>query len=883
MNRSITGAWSQHHSTRRGNKISLNSPLPATPPPPGSAAAAALRALEVGPDGGAATGQEASAAEGQGVNGVMASASGSIDGLDTAAEQGPSSSTPRTREASPATLARASTSATPLASSSSTSGKRKEARTPTSTSASSKRSRKALTDPSAIAEKYAPPSTSLADLGGIASSIEKVLELIALPLRHGGVYHYIGMTPPRGVLLHGPPGCGKTMLAGAIANYCDVPFLSISAPSIVSGTSGESEATLRQTFEEAARIAPCILFIDEIDSITPKRETAGREMERRIVAQLLTCLDDLSWDKTGGKAVMVIGATNRPDAIDAALRRAGRFDHEIALGVPDEAGREQILRVLAKKLRLSGDFDFKALAKATPGYVGADLNALTGAAGILAVKRIFSEFGQMPVQLGLLDGGGGEVAAGEASNADVEMGEGEAEAPMTNGNNPEQEAKDTSTTTTATPATPATPATTTESQVNGAVALPPRPTRSLDPLPPALSQSPIAAFLLSHPNPLTEEQLAPLSITNGDFLAALPTVQPSSKREGFATVPDVSWGDVGALHATREELNMAIVEPIRRPDLFASVGVQASSGVLLWGPPGCGKTLLAKAVANESRANFISVKGPELLNKYVGESERAVRQVFSRARTSSPCVIFFDELDALVPRRDDSLSESSSRVVNTLLTELDGLESRGQVYVIGATNRPDMIDPAMCRPGRLDKLLYVDLPTKEERGEILKTITAKMPLQRNGAGGDEAMLGRLAEDARMQGFSGADLANLAREAAVGALKEALRSSRQKLNGTSIDGQHFEPARGLAEGGLGGGLQVVITETHFLEALDKVSPSVSVQQRAKYAQLRSRLSGNPAGKGRKAEVNGTQLPNGVGGTDAAESGAERGGEGAAMAT
>lgn len=683
MNRSITGAWSQHHSTRRANKISLNSPMPATPPPPGSAAAAALRALEEGSDG-AATGQDAVGAEVQTSGGIASGVSGPIQGIEGAAEQGPSSSTPRTREASPATLARASTSATPLAaaSSSSTSGKRKEARTPTSTSASSKRSRKALTDPSAIAEKYAPPSTSLADLGGIASSIEKVLELIALPLRHGGVYHYIGMTPPRGVLLHGPPGCGKTMLAGAVANYCDVPFLSISAPSVVSGTSGESEATLRQTFEEAARIAPCILFIDEIDSITPKRETAGREMERRIVAQLLTCLDDLSWDKTGGKAVMVIGATNRPDAIDAALRRAGRFDHEIALGVPDEAGREQILRVLAKKLRLSGNFDFKALAKATPGYVGADLNALTGAAGILAVKRIFSEFAQAPVQLGLLEGG--EVAGGEGSNADVEMGEGEVEAAITNGTstiatNPEQEAKDTPTT--ANSAT-TTPATTTELPLNGTEALAPRLARSLGPLPPALSQSPIASFLLSHPNPLTESQLAPLSITNGDFLAALPTVQPSSKREGFATVPDVSWGDVGALHATREELNMAIVEPIRRPDLFASVGVQASSGVLLWGPPGCGKTLLAKAVANESRANFISVKGPELLNKVSMMVEGVVgglyihRGIEHRPTISLSRLSFFSPI--LTVRRRIRASSPSSLLSSAHLFPLRNLLRRAR-------------------------------------------------------------------------------------------------------------------------------------------------------------------------------------------------------------
>lgn len=640
-----------------------------------------------------------------------------------------------------------------------------------------------------------------------------------MPLCHPEIYAHTGVKPPRGVLLHGPPGCGKTMLAGAVAGEFQLPFLSIAAPSIVSGTSGESEATLRQTFEEAARIAPAILFIDEIDAITPKRETAGREMERRIVAQLLSCLDDLSWDKTDGKPVMVIGATNRPDAIDPALRRAGRFDHEIALGVPDEQGREQILRVLAKKLRLSGDFDFRALAKATPGYVGADLTALTSAAGILAVKRIFRELGQTASLQ--------EVASevnGNNSNpiADVEMGLG-------------SEVSVNGTTDAADAVAPNVP---TEANTPTAeVAQRPTPqvpmpsSRFFSALPPSLASSSIATFLLAHPSALTAAQLEPLSITNDDFMAALPSVQPSSKREGFATVPDVSWADVGALHETREELCMAIVEPIRRPELFHAVGVQASSGVLLWGPPGCGKTLLAKAVANESAANFISVKGPELLNKYVGESERAVRQVFSRARTSSPCVIFFDELDALVPRRDDSLSESSSRVVNTLLTELDGLESRGQVYVIGATNRPDMIDPAMCRPGRLDKLLYVDLPNAGERLEILKTLSHKTPLVRQG---DEAVdLPAVATDVRAEGYSGADLANLVREAAVTALRAALSSSSYS---EATNGVRAPP-------------QVLISQTDFLRALDKTSPSVSSAQRAKYRVLRSRLSGNPAGKGR----------------------------------
>lgn len=500
----------------------------------------------------------------------------------------------------------------------------------------------------AIARDYIPPATRLSDLGGVEACIEKMLELVAMPLCHPEVYLHTGVQPPRGVLLHGPPGCGKTLLAHAIAGELGVPFISISAPSVISGMSGESEKTLRETFEEAKRIAPCLLFIDEIDAITPKRESAHREMERRIVAQFLTCMDDMSWDKTNNKPIIVIGATNRPDSLDAALRRAGRFDYEISMGVPDEPARAKILKVLSAKLRLEGEFDFDALAKATPGYVGADLAALTGAAGIVAVKRIFRQL----------------------SDGTLFMPEDNVPVPTK-----DQQGQDE------------------HSMVVEDSSDIPQPTFAnifaLD-LPTS-----IAHFLRSHPAPLTPLQLEPIYITSSDFFDALSTITPSSRREGFATVPDVSWSDIGALHSVREELSMSIVQPIKRPELFKSVGIEAACGVLMWGPPGCGKTLLAKAVAKESGASFICVKGPEVLNKWVGESERAVRQVFSRARASAPCVIFFDELDALVPRRDDALTEASSRVVNTLLTELDGLDTRGAVFVIGATNRPDIIDPAM--------------------------------------------------------------------------------------------------------------------------------------------------------------------------------------------
>ncbi|KAJ7123346.1 P-loop containing nucleoside triphosphate hydrolase protein [Mycena filopes] len=638
----------------------------------------------------------------------------------------------------------------------------------------------------AISKDHTPPTARLADLGGIENCIEKLLELVAMPLCHPEIYLHTGVQAPRGVLLHGPPGSGKTLLANAIAGELGVPFISISAPSIVSGMSGESEKTLRDTFEEAKRVAPCLLFIDEIDAITPKRESAQREMERRIVAQFLTCMDEMSWDKTDNKPVIVMGATNRPDSLDAALRRAGRFDHEISMGVPDEAARAKILRVLSSKLRLDGDFDFAALAKATPGYVGADLAALTGAAGIIAVKRIFKQLsdGTLILPSGPETG----QQQGDVFMADPSVS-------------------------TALP-TLAAPAFT--------FSFPIDPTASS-----------IAHFLNAHPSPLTPEQLAPLLIRPDDFMHALKHVQPSAQREGFATVPDVTWADIGALHGTRDALQMAIVLPLRRPLLFRSVGIAAPCGVLLWGPPGCGKTLLAKAVANESQANFISVKGPELLNKYVGESERAVRQVFARARASSPCVIFFDELDALVPRRDDSLSESSARVVNTLLTELDGLDARKSVYVVAATNRPDMIDPAMVRPGRLDKLLYVDLPAARERGEIIRTLIRGVPL-----GGEENAVEQLAQD-RCEGYSGADLASLVREAGVSALRRTLGRPDEMDVSSAAD------AAGQDE-------SLTVTLPDFVDALDKVGPSVSVAQRRKYEALRAKFAGLPVRVGKEEE-------------------------------
>ncbi|KAI8967546.1 P-loop containing nucleoside triphosphate hydrolase protein [Mycotypha africana] len=629
------------------------------------------------------------------------------------------------------------------------------------------------------------PTAKLTDLGGIDQCIEEIMELIAMPLAHPEVYLHTGVQPPRGVLLHGPPGCGKTKLAHAIAGELGVPFFNISAPSIVSGMSGESEKKIREVFEEASENAPCLLFIDEIDAITPKRETAQREMERRIVAQLLTCMDDLSWEKLNNKPVMIIGATNRPDSLDPALRRAGRFDREISMGVPDEKAREKILSVLAAKLRLSGNFDFAELARATPGYVGADLQALITTAGVIAVKRIFKHLQEV-------------VFKEQAPQSTDVAGE------MKDNINQHQTFLDTDVTM--------------EDQNEPQVEQP-VPTTSVEEFESqsAVEQIRSISELIKHRQPLSEAQLESLSITHEDFEHALKKVQPSSKREGFATVPDVSWDDIGALQYVRDELRMAVVEPINHPDFFERVGITNPAGVLLWGPPGCGKTLLAKAVANESNTNFISVKGPELLNKYVGESERGVRQVFARARASAPCVIFFDELDALCSRRDDQQTDASARVVNTLLTELDGVENRSQVYVIAATNRPDMIDPAMLRPGRLDKLLYVELPSPAERLDILTKLSKKTPLS------DDVSLADIANDSRCEGFSGADLASLVRESAVAALRTRFFTSGVV---------NMEAATNTDA--------IFVTKKDFDTAFTKVSPSVLPQDKAAFDRLRKKF-------------------------------------------
>lgn len=583
------------------------------------------------------------------------------------------------------------------------------------------------------------PSERYSDLGGMEDILQQIRQLVEYPLVRPELYRYLGVDPPRGVLLRGPPGCGKTHLANAIAGQLGVAYFRVSAPELVSGMSGESEARIRDLFQAASDAAPSIVFMDELDAIAPKRNDGGssRGMEKRMVAQLLTSLDmlDPKYNKKNAP-VIVLGATNRADSIDPALRRAGRFDKEILLGVPDEEARIAILKTMTKGMKLDGDFDLKVLARQTPGYVGADIRSLTKEAAVNAINRIFKN-----------------VLKDEALPS----------------------------------------ATTTVDEMTSDRAM--------------YDETDIMSVA-----PLTEEQMRPLCLTMDDFIKAIPNVQPSSQREGFATVPGVSWDDIGALSSIREELTLSVLEPIRNPEKFKLLGIPLPAGVMLYGPPGCGKTLLAKAIANESGANFISVKGPELLDKYVGESERSVRLVFERARASSPCVVFFDELDSLCRKRgsdDGGGSGVSERVVNQLLTEMDGLESRRNVFVIAATNRPELIDPAMMRPGRLDKLLYVPLPTPNDRVSILKALSTNVQLS------PEVDLVTIGQSARADGYSGADCAALLREAGLAVLKGTV---------------------GDADPGV-----LAITPQHFDYAFDHVIPSVSKKDQARYNRMRDRMA------------------------------------------
>lgn len=540
----------------------------------------------------------------------------------------------------------------------------------------------------------AVPRVNYEDIGGLRNEIQKVREMIELPMRHPEIFDRIGIEAPRGVLLYGPPGTGKTLLAKAVANETNANFFSIGGPEIMSKFYGESEERLRETFKQAQESAPSIIFIDEIDSIAPKREEVSGDVEKRVVSQLLTLMDGL---ESRGK-VVVIGATNRPDALDPALRRPGRFDREIEIGIPDQNGRLEILEIHTRGMPLTEEVNLESVAKITHGFVGADLEAVCREAAMRSLRRVLPEIN--------------------------------------------------------------------------------------------LEQSKIPI-----------ETLNKIKITWSDFENALRDVQPSALREVHVQRPNVQWNDVGGLDEVKEELKEAIEWPLKHGDLFAQADVTPPKGLLLYGPPGTGKTMIAKAVATTSEANFISIKGPELLSKWVGESEKGVREVFRKARQASPCIVFFDELDSVAPRRsggEGGGSHVAERIVSQLLTEMDGLEDLKRVVVIGATNRPDIVDEALLRPGRFDRMLEIPLPNNEARKEILKIHTAKKPIDKM------VSLSKLVE--LTKGYSGADIAAMVNAAAMSAIREQVSSIQTSPTPTSkeldkknqkvpltISFKHFETA------------------------------------------------------------------------------------------
>ncbi|WP_265111961.1 CDC48 family AAA ATPase [Halosolutus halophilus] len=548
------------------------------------------------------------------------------------------------------------------------------------------------------------PNVTYEDIGGLDDELDQVREMIELPMRHPELFQQLGIEPPKGVLLHGPPGTGKTLMAKAVANEIDAHFETISGPEIMSKYYGESEEQLREVFEEAEENAPAIIFIDELDSIAAKREEAGGDVERRVVAQLLSLMDGL--EERG--RVTVIAATNRIDDIDPALRRGGRFDREIEIGVPDKDGRKEILQVHTRGMPLTESIDLDHYAANTHGFVGADLESLARESAMNALRRIRPE----------LD------LESEEIDADV---------------------------------------------------------------------------------------LESLQVTERDFKDALKGIQPSAMREVFVEVPDITWNDVGGLGDTKERLRETIQWPLDYPQVFEAMDMEAAKGVLMYGPPGTGKTLLAKAVANEAESNFISIKGPELLNKYVGESEKGVREVFEKARSNAPTVIFFDEIDSIAGERGQRQGDSGvgERVVSQLLTELDGLEELEDVVVIATTNRPDLIDPALLRPGRLDRHVHVPVPDEGGRKKIFEVHTRDKPLA------DAVDLDWLASET--EGYVGADIEAVCREASMAA-------SREFIN--SVDPEEMDDTIG----------NVRISKEHFEKALEEVSASVTSETRERYEEI-----------------------------------------------
>jgi len=535
-----------------------------------------------------------------------------------------------------------------------------------------------LSEPTA--EKKGIPRVTYEDVGGLHEEIRRTREMIELPLRHPELFQRLGIEPPKGVLLHGPPGCGKTLLVKAVANESDANFYAINGPEIMSKFYGESEKRLREIFEKAQQNAPSIIFIDELDAIAPKREEVTGEVERRVVAQLLALMDGL--EARGN--IIVIGATNRVNAIDPALRRPGRFDREIEIGVPDKTGRLEILQIHTRGMPLAENVDLRRLSEITHGYTGADIAALCREAAMKALRRYLPDI------------------------------------------NIEEER-----------------------------------------IPP--------------------EILEKMEVNVDDFVSGFREVTPTAMREVYIEIPSVHWEDVGGLDEVKQSLREAVEWPIKRPETFTNMGITPPKGILLYGPPGCGKTLLARAIATESEANFISIKGPEIFSKWVGESEKAIREIFRKGRTAAPAVIFIDEVDSIIPRRGGGYSDSgvTERVISQLLTELDGLESLQNVVVIAATNRPDIIDPALLRPGRFDRLIYIPPPDETSRLQIFRIYTKKMPL------GSDANLEGLVQSTK--DYSGADIQAVCNEAAM----NTVRRSANK-----------------------------ITQTDFNKALEKVGPTIT---------------------------------------------------------
>ena len=539
------------------------------------------------------------------------------------------------------------------------------------------------------------------DIGGIGSQLLKVREMIELPLKHPELFRRLGIDPPRGVLLHGPPGTGKTMIAKAVATETNAHFTCINGPEVISKYYGESEKQLREIFDEAANNAPAIVFIDEIDSICPKREDVSGEVERRVVAQMLTLMDGMNERDN----VIVIGATNRRDALDPALRRPGRFDREIEIGVPDREGRKEILDVHTRQMPISDDFDVNWIIDNSHGFVGADLAALVRESAMKALRRYLPE---------------------------IDLDE--------------------------------------------------------DIIPP--------------------EVLEKMEVRMDDFKLAIKEIEPSALREIYVEIPDIYWDDVGGLNDIKERLKESVEWPLTKPDLFKHFGIKPPRGIVLFGAPGTGKTMLAKAIANEAKANFISIKGPELISKWVGESEKAIREIFKKAKQASPSIIFLDEFESIAGMRSSGSStggsDVSNRVVNQLLASMDGVESLDGVIVVAATNRPEMIDPALLRSGRFERVLHVPPPDKQARDAILKIHTAGMPLSKFSLDG---ILGRI------DGFTGADIESVCREAAL----IAMRENKMKVN-----------------------------KGHFDEAVSRVRPTVTPEMLEYYSKMEEKLTSGLSG-------------------------------------